>query len=340
MLIRSGTIGLLFMTQLFGEIHHFKPELYWRELSSNIEPVLRIRPGDVVITTCVDSNGNDETGTNVTVPYNPLTGPFYIEGAETGDTLVVVLEQVSLNRPTGFGSTAIAATAVTPRYLMQKRFSSRSVTWQFDFNTMTATTDSLGGLKKLRLPLRPFLGTIGVAPPSRQAKYSPLMGRMGSAASSITADEHGGNVDYNQLVEGTTLYFPVFVPGAYLFMGDGHAAQGDGETSGGAIETSLKVRFRVSLLKNQQIPAMRAESDEYFMAIGTGRPLDEAFQRATVNMIEWLTSDFGLTPEEVHVLLGTSATYDIAVVATPRHTVVCKIKKTLIREIIVRDEKE
>ena len=107
-------------------------------------------------------------------------------------------------------------------------------------------------------------------------------------------------MDYNQLVEGTTLYFPVSVAGAYLFVGDGHAAQGDGETSGGGIETSMDVQFQVSLIKNRRIPSARAETDEFYLAMGMARPLDEALQRATTNMIAWLTTDFGLSSEEAH----------------------------------------
>lgn len=177
-------------------------------------------------------------------------------------------------------------------------------------------------MKNLRLPLKPFPGCIGVAPALREAQ------------SSITADTHGGNMDYNELVEGTTVYLPVHTAGAYLYIGDGHAAQGHGETSGGGIETSLQVRFRVTLQKQNTIPSVRAESSQHLMAMGMARPLDEAFQRATVNMIDWLTGEFNLSAAEAHVLLGSTADYDIANVRNPRYTVVCKVDKALLRQLV------
>ena len=148
--------------------------------------------------------------------------------------------------------------------------------------------------------------------------------------SSIVSDDMGGNLDYNELVEGTTLYFPVHAKGAFFFIGDGHAAQGEGEVNGGALETSLDVQFKVSLIKNKTIPAVRAESDEFYMAMGMGLPLDQALQRATANMIDWLTRDFGLSQEEAHVLIGTTVVYDIGLVSDLRSTVACKIRKSLL----------
>lgn len=315
-------LGCPFLLQ--AETHEFRPEIYWRELSNHMEPALRIRPGDRVVTTCVDSNGDDEKGLHVTKPYNPLTGPFYVEGAEPGDTLIVRLQSIRLNRGTGIGSTRISPAVLTAESLTGRDNSSRTILWKFDFDRMTAETESFPGTQ---IQLQPFPGTIGVAPADRQGDYTGLMGRTGFSASSITADSHGGNVDYNRLVEGSRLYFPVFVTGAYLFLGDGHAAQGDGETSGGAIETSLQVEFHVALEKGKKIPAMRAESQEYYMAMGMGRPLDAALQKATVNMLHWLTVGHGLGREEAQVLLGSSVEYDIAAVTGPVSTVVCKVRK-------------
>jgi acetamidase/formamidase len=141
-------------------------------------------------------------------------------------------------------------------------------------------------------------------------------------------------MDYNQLMEGTTLHFPVQVPGAYFYFGDGHAAQGDGESSGGAIETTLAVKFSVDVLPQQQIPGPRAESDEFYMAIGVGDPLDRAYQRATANMVHWLTVGFGLTRQEAYALIGTSARFDIASIVNERgNTIVCKIPKQFLRQI-------
>jgi len=302
--------------------HRFTPRRYYHEFSAYMEPALHIKPGDTVVTTCADSDGHDQNLKKVTDPPNPLTGPFYIDGAEPGDTLVVHLERIRLNRKTGIQSTRMADNTVLPRYHIEYKTAPRIVTWNFDLETMTGVVNDLSPkMNRFRLPLKPFLGCIGVAPAMREAQ------------STYTADAHGGNMDYNQLVEGTTMYFPVSIAGAYLFVGDGHAAQGDGETSGGGIETSMDVQFRVSLLKKKRIPSARAETGEYYLAMGMARPLDEAFQRASTNMIDWLTSDFGLTNEEAHVLLGSTARYDIGNIVDPRYTVACKIEKKVLHQI-------
>jgi acetamidase/formamidase len=312
----AGLIGVSAKT------HHFTPSRYYHEFSAYMEPALHINPGDVVVTTCADSDGHDKNLKKVTDPPNPLTGPFYVEGTEPGDTLVVYLEKIRLNRQTGIQSTGMADNTVLPRYHRQNKTSPRIITWHFDMDTMTASVNDLSSrMSKFRLPLKPFLGCIGVAPAMKEAQ------------STFTADAHGGNMDYNQLVEGTTMYFPVSVAGAYFFVGDGHATQGDGETSGGGIETSMDVQFRVSVQKNKRIPSARAETGEYYLAMGMARPLDEAFQRATTNMIAWLTSDFGLSNEEAHVLLGSTARYDIGNIVDPRYTVACKIEKRVLHQV-------
>lgn len=300
---------------LAAETHQFRPRTYSREFSPYMEPALRIRSGDTVSTTTVDSEGQDESGKRVTPPWNPLTGPFYVEGADAGDSLEVELLKVRLNRKTGFGSSRISEAAVPPQYMVKNRGPYRGTNWVFDLETMTASTNLTPRLAGYRIPLRPFPGCIGTAPAWREAQ------------SSITADAHGGNVDYNRLVEGARVYLPVNVAGAFFFIGDGHAAQGDGETSGGAIETTLAVEFRVTLHKKKTIPSMRAESDEFLMALGMDRPLEDALRKATGNMLDWLRNDYGLTAEESHVLLGTAARFDVASIPNPRYTVACRLDK-------------
>ena len=321
---------LFFATLLFAatlgippvKTHKFTPTRFYHEISQYMEPALRINPGDTVETTCADSDGHDRNLKKVTDPPNPLTGPFYVEGAEPGDTLVVYLERIRLNRKTGIQSTRMAENTVLPRYHIDYKTPGRIITWTFDFESMTASVDDLTPkMRQFRLPLKPFLGCVGVAPAMREAQ------------STFTADAHGGNMDYNALVEGTKMYFPVSVDGAYFFVGDGHATQGDGETSGGGIETSMDVQFRVELIKKRKIPSARAETNDYYIAMGMARPLDEAFQRATTNMIAWLTSEFGLSSEEAHVLIGSTGKYDIGNIVDPRYTVACKIDKKILHQV-------
>ncbi|MCX6623536.1 MAG: acetamidase/formamidase family protein [Acidobacteria bacterium] len=316
-------LPLLLAATLAAETHQFRPQSYSLVFTGSGDPALRIKPGDTVDTTCVDSNGDYETGKHIAPDWNALTGPFLVEGAQPGDTLVVRLERVRLNSLRGAASTRMADEADTVRDLVSSKFTGKGYHWTFDPASMTGSTDLSPRLSKFRLPLAPFPGCIGVAP------------SWGESLSALYAGPHGGNLDYNRLVEGTVLYLPVSVPGAYFFIGDGHAAQGDGEPSGGAIETTLAVRFHVELQAKKTIPSLRAESDEYYSAIGTGDPLDLAYQRATANMIHWLTREFELTREEAHVLIGTSAVYDIATIVSQRgKAVACKIAKRNLRQLL------
>jgi acetamidase/formamidase len=173
------------------------------------------------------------------------------------------------------------------------------------------------------MPLAAFPGCIGVAPDN------------GESLSSLYAGAHGGNLDYNQLVEGTTLYFPVNVDGAYFYFGDGHAFQGDAELNGGAVEVPLAVTFSVTLQPQESIPAPRAENGDFYMAIGVGNPLDTALQRAVANMVHWMTSEFNLDRQDAHVLIGTSARIDIGSVVNERgNSVACRIPKKVVRQVL------
>ena len=134
-------------------------------------------------------------------------------------------------------------------------------------------------------------------------------------------------MDYKGFVSGVTVYFPVFVPGALLFMGDGHAVQGDGEIVGTGNEISFDVEFTVQLHKGKRINWPRAESEEYIMTVGNARPLDQALQHSTTEMIRWLQEDFDLDARATHILLGQCVEYDVGNVFDPAYTMVCKLKK-------------
>src|SRR5262249_17352682 len=152
----------------------------------------------------------------------PQTGPFYIEGAIPGDTLVVKLNRIRLNRDTAISSGSIAAHAVTPDYVQDRKpVENYDSTWVLDREKGGARMAKPSEpLKDYTVPLRPFLGCVGVAPRGHMVFRTGYPGSF------------GGNMDYNRLVEGVTLYLPVSQPGALLFLGDGHAAQGDGELTG------------------------------------------------------------------------------------------------------------
>jgi len=302
-------------------IHQFQPQVYYTALGS-YKPVLRIADGDTVITTTVDNAGRDSSDQQVTPRGNPQTGPFYVEGAEVGDTLVVRFDKLSPNRRIGRSSTIIAPNVVDPSYVeeMPSRRQQAEAEWELDVERGTATLlKPETKLGKLTLPLRPMLGCFGVAPPRDQI------------ISSATSGAYGGNMDYNGFVTGVTVYLPVFVPGALLFMGDGHAVQGDGEIVGTGIEVSFDVQFTVKLVKGKKINWPRAENKDYIFTVGNARPLDQALQHATTEMIRWV-QDFGLDALSTHILMGQCIEYEVGNVYDPAYTMVCKLGKTCYRQ--------
>jgi len=300
-------------------IHNFIPGVYYTSLGT-YEPVLRIKRGDTVITTTVDNAGRDASDQYITPGGNPQTGPFFIEDSQPGDTLAVRFDKLWPNRVRGRTNTTIASNVVDPQYVPQIPDKHIEAEWDLDLREGTATLvkpeTKLGHLK---LPLAPMLGCFGVAP------------ARGQSISSGTSSTHGGNMDYKGFISGVTVYFPVFVPGSLFFLGDGHAVQGDGEIVGTGIEVSFDVQFTVQVIKGKTVNWPRGENEEYIMTIGNARPLDQALQHATTEMIRWLQSDFGLDGRAAHILLGQCVEYEVGNVFDPAYTIVCKLKKKFLQ---------
>ncbi len=307
-------------------VHRFSPSTYHTAIGSH-QPVLHIASGDQVVTTTVDAGGSDANGQNVAEGGNPQTGPFYVDGAEPGDVLAIRFDRIWPNRAQGYTGTLVANNIIDPWYGAQQAVkatvklgrapeSVRGV-WDVDIQAGTATlAQPETALGKLKLDLDPMLGCFGVAPPRRQA------------ISTATSSTHGGNMDYRAFRKGATIYFPVFVAGALLHVGDGHATQGDGEIVGTGIEISMDVEFTTWIHRRQQpIHWPRAEDDTFIMAVGNARPLDEALQQATTELLRWLEEDYGLDFMAASILLGQCVRYDIGNVFDPAYTVVCKIEK-------------
>ena len=297
------------------QVHDFEPKEFHRLFSDSIPPVLHIFPGDTVRTWTVDAGGGDSKGVQRSQGGNPETGPFYIEGAFPGDTLVVKLNRVRLNRDSAGSGDQIVPSALDPGYSPKynDKFDSE---WSLDLEHGVARLKKPSEhLKNYTVKLQPMLGCIAVAPPAHQAMRTGFLG------------SYGGNMDYNQMREGTTLYLPVYAPGALLFLGDGHAAQGDGELTGDALETSMQVEFTVNLIKGQSIRGPRAENDEYLMAMGIGNSLPDAVQIATTQLVNWLRKDYKLDYNEAAIVLGTAVQYNIAELVDPLVHVVAKIRK-------------
>jgi amidase len=305
---------------LVAETHRFIPQQFYNTYSFAHPPALRVKPGDRVITKTIDAAGADWNGTSVASGPNPQTGPFYVEGAEPGDMLVVTFEKLETNRTMAYSSSLLAPYAVDPGAIAARvDREARRLTWTIDRARGVARLDQAdvqpGGLE---LPLRPMLGCVGVAPARKEA------------ISTATPGAFGGNMDYAGLNAGVKLMLPVNEPGALLFVGDGHARQGEGEVAGTGLETSLDVEFTVDLVKKKTIGWPRLETATHIMVLGSARPLLEAFQHATTELQRWLTSDYGLTERGAQTLMGQATEYEIANVVDPNFTVVAKVGKSLL----------
>jgi amidase len=302
-------------------IHRFKPERYYRSLGPH-EPVLHIAPGDTVITTTIDAWGQDENGVEVAARGNPQTGPFYVEGAEPGDTLVLHLDRLYPNRDVGYTTTMLAPNVLDPS-AVRGLPESMTARWLINRAAGSATLldPEMQSLKSLKLPLAPMLGCFGVCPPDEQA------------ISTATSGPYGGNMDYRGFVSGVTVYFPVYAPGALLFLGDGHAIQGDGEIIGTGIEISFDVQFTVNVQKGKTIGWPRGETINHIFTVGNARPLDQAAQHATTEMFRWLQEDYGLEPAGASLLMGQCIEYELGNMFDPAYTMVCKVSKHLLDQI-------
>ncbi len=305
-------------------IHNFQPTVFYNTIGSH-PPVLHIADGDTVITPTPDARGVDKDYQEVARRGNPMVGPFYVDGAEPGDTLVVYLERIDPNRATGWTRHVLAEMVVDFEYvhnLPVPQPPNEIIQWNIDPVACTASlVEPNPHLGNLTLPLKPMLGCFGVAPELEQA------------ISTATSGNYGGNMDYNGFVAGTTVYFPVWEPGALFHLGDGHAVQGDGEIVGTGIEVSMEVQFTVKILKGKTIAWPRGENAEYIYTAGNARPLDQATQHATTEMLRWLVSDYGLDITSTSILMGQCVSYELGNMYDPAYTMVCKMPKRVLNTL-------
>jgi amidase len=314
------SILLLASSIVRAETHTFIPTVFYNTYSFAHPPALRIKPGDRVVTKTIDAGGVDWNGKSVASGGNPETGPFYVEGAEPGDMLVVSIEKLETNRASAYSSSLLAPYTVDPAAIAARLDrDAKRTTWTIDKARGVARLDQVdlqpGGIE---LPLKPMLGCIGVAPARKEAIATGVPGAF------------GGNMDYASMGAGVKLMLPVNEPGALLFLGDGHARMGEGEVVGTGLETSMDVEFSVALVKKRAIGWPRLETETHVMVLGSARPLLEAFQHATTELQKWLMADYGMTERGAQILMGQAAEYEIANVVDPNFTVVAKIRKTLI----------
>jgi acetamidase/formamidase len=285
-------------------------------------PVATLKPGDILETKTFDAFGNviKKPGDTMAMVKgdNPLTGPFAIAGAEPGDTLVVKFLELTVDSNRGVGALAPGFGALnTTTYTPMLNANLPEKIWFYDIDSQTnqATFHALDSGFTVKIPMQPFLGCIGVAPAG------------GEARSSVVPAEFGGNMDAPEARPGHTLYLPVNAPGALLYFGDGHAAQGDGEVAGTAIEVPLRVRLQVDLIKRKKIGWPRFENDTSIMAVGAYRPLDDALRIAFTELIGWIHADYGLSEMDAYELLSKVAKIHLVEMVDPNYVVIAGVDK-------------
>jgi len=326
----AGTAQLLATSPSGAKMIGYDPQTVYFTYCYSHPPALRIASGDTVVTRTRDASNDAFTPNDRTVfpkldlsRVNPQTGPFFVEGAEPGDTLKVHLDKINPNRDWGWGAAIPYFGLLAPEsrtMMITPPIEDRLFIWRFDRQRNVATLDVPNSrIGRLEVPLRPFLGTIGVAPPGKEC------------ISSLRPGSWGANMDFNEVVEGITMYFPVFEPGALFMIGDGHAAQGDGEIMGAAIETSMDVQFTVEVLKGKTTSWPRLENDASVMSVGSARPLIDAFRIACSDVIAWLRTDYGFDKIEAYQLLGQAARLKVCNVVDPDYSAACAIDKKYLR---------
>ena len=279
------------------------------------EPVLRVRPGTVLVSKTHFGPYYSEAGG----AFPGEVGPIYIEGATTKDMLKVEIVKVRPN-------SAYAASQVYSDFgglatdtrvrLLNEPITARRYLWKLDTVRMVGVTEMpKSRVKRMEIDLRPMLGRVAVAPRGEEA------------FAGLWPGDFGGNMDAQEVREGTTVYLPIFHDGAYFYFGDGHARQGHGEVAGTGLETSMDVVLRLDVVKGKTIDWPRFEDEDYIMVAGSGRPLIDAFRLAHVELIEWIEQEYGFDRLDAYTLVGQVGESTVANIVDPAYTVVAKINK-------------
>ncbi len=285
-------------------------------------PVIHVEPGAVITVETHDAfegkikKTTDKPSKILNFPYlNPQNGPIYLEGAKKGDTLAVYIKSIKPRGKQPVGTTCLipdfgglvgtADTAMLnsplPEKVKKLVIDKKGVHWS----------------KKLTLPYEPFIGTIGTSPEIE-------------AITSLQPDYYGGNMDVPDVATDTVIYLPINKDGAYLYLGDCHAAQGDGELCGVAIEHPTTTTIQVDLIKKWKISNPRLENDRFYMSIGSGRPMEDATRRAYKDLINWMVSDWGYDKLEAYFLLTQCGRVRLGNMVDPKYSIGASISKDII----------
>ncbi|HOA28165.1 MAG TPA: acetamidase/formamidase family protein [Arachnia sp.] len=288
-------------------------------------PVARVRPGTVLelyTEDCFDGKvrGVGDLASQVCqFPFfNPQTGPFYIEGAEPGDTLAVHFVSIEPARDWAASTTFPLFGALTSTHTtatLQPPLPELVWLWALDRERRICTFQGRESDVTVELPMDPMHGTVGVAPPNLEVR------------SSLIPDSHGGNLDTPEMRAGVTCYLGVNVEGALFSLGDGHARQGEGETCGVAVETAMNTVVIVDVLKGVPTPWPRLESDTHVMSTGSARPLEDAFRIAQLDLLTWISEGYGMSHLDAYQLLSQAVESPFGNVCNGNYTAVAKVRK-------------
>ena len=309
-LLLGVTLAVLCLPVVRAQAPHelrLTPEhVHWGYYDAKVAPALRVASGDRVRVETMIAGGLqrlrlagaaeseipdalklvEQSVTERGPGAHPLTGPIFIEGAQPGDTLEIRILAIEFLHNYGVNAFSPGSGVLADEFPYQAL---KLLRW-------SAGADRVEFAPGVTLPIAPFFGSIGVAPPA-------LTGRI----SSRPPGWHGGNLDNKDLVVGSTLYLPVHVPGALLSIGDGHARQGDGEVTGTALETSLRGTFELRLRKAERLRWPRAETPTHYIAMGLNEDLDEATRLAVREMVDFLVAEKKLSRDAAYMLCALAA---------------------------------
>ena len=288
-------------------------------------PVARVRPGTVLEVFTEDCFAGkvrrvtDLVSEVCEFPFlNPQTGPFFVEGAEPGDTLAVHFVSIEPARDWAASTTVPlfgALTATHTTAMLHEPLPEIVWIWQLDRAARTCRFEARHGDYRVDLPMDPMHGTLGVAPANLEVR------------SALVPDAFGGNMDTPEMRAGVTCYLGVNVEGALVSLGDGHARQGEGETCGVAVEAAMNTVIIVDLIKGRPCAWPRLESDTHLISAGSARPLEDAFRIAQADIVGWVAGDFGLDVLDAYQLVSQAVEAPIANVVDTNYTSVAKLAK-------------
>lgn len=308
-----------------GEFHEITEETqgkYHYVYGAYAEPVLRVKPGAVISAETHDAfEGKIRTEADIpsktlNFPFlNPQNGPIYIEGAEKGDTVAVYIKEI---RPRG--EQPSGTTVVMPDFgALVPTADTAMLSAPLPEIVKKVHIDAEKGIKwndRITLPYEPFIGTIGTAPEIE-------------VISALVPDYYGGNMDVPDVAPNSIIYLPVQTKGAYLFLGDCHAAQGDGELCGVAIEHPTVTTIQVDLIKNWTIRTPRLENETFYMTIGSARPMEDAARQAYRELIRWMAADFGFDELDAYMLLTQAGRVRLGNMVDPKYSLGASILKSI-----------